>query len=126
MPWSSYLIILALCMATIITCRVAPALLLKGRELPAWLSRALGYIPPAAFAALVANDLFSSELLAALETKVADPAATLVSDLNALWPLAISWIAAAVVVVVALRSKSLTWCIIVGVAAYGLLLLLPL
>ncbi|MDR3036966.1 MAG: AzlD domain-containing protein, partial [Coriobacteriales bacterium] len=70
---------------------------------------ALGYIPPAAFAALVANDLISAPLLA-----------------GGLWPALIAWVAALPVVVVAVRFRSLLWCTITGVAAYALLLLLPL
>jgi branched-subunit amino acid transport protein len=104
--WGSFLVIVSVCIATMLACRVLPVFLLKGRELPAQLSEALGYIPPAAFAALVANDLLSTPLL-----------------LGELWPAAIGWIAALPVVVVALRFRSLLWCVVIGVAAYGLLLL---
>jgi branched-subunit amino acid transport protein len=89
--------------------RVIPVFVLKGRELPERLSEALGYIPPAAFAALVANDLLSTSLLA-----------------GDFWSAAIGWIAALPVVVVALRFRSLLWCTAVGVATYGLLLLVPI
>jgi branched-subunit amino acid transport protein len=108
MSWASFLIIVGICAATMLASRVLPVLMLKGRELPAWLSEALGYIPSAAFAALVANDLFSTPLLA-----------------GELWPAAISWLAALPVVVVAIRTRSLLWCIVAGVAAYALLLLIP-
>jgi branched-subunit amino acid transport protein len=107
MSWGSFLIITGICAATMLASRVLPVLLLKGRELPAWLSEALGYIPPAAFAALVANDLFSTPLLA-----------------GELWPAAIGWLAALPVVLVAVKTRSLLWCIVVGVAAYALLLLI--
>ena len=107
--WSSFLIIAGCCIATMIASRVLPLLLLKGRELPGQLSEALGYIPPAAFAALVANDLFSPSLLS-----------------GELWPAAIAWLAALPVVVIAVKWRSLLWCIVAGVAAYGLLLLIPL
>jgi branched-subunit amino acid transport protein len=107
--WGSFFIIVGVCTATMLASRVLPVFLLKGRELPRWLSDALGYIPPAAFAALVANDLLS---VALLEGK--------------LWPAVIGWIAAVPVVAVALRFRSLLWCTIVGVATYGLLLLVPL
>jgi branched-subunit amino acid transport protein len=109
MSWGSFLIIMGVCIATMLASRVLPVFLLKGRELPQRLSEALGYIPPAAFAALVANDLFSASLLS-----------------GELWPAAIGWIAALPVVVVAVRFRSLLWCTIVGVVTYGLLLLIPL
>jgi branched-subunit amino acid transport protein len=108
MSWGNYLIIVGLCMLTMLASRVIPVFVLKGRELPKRLSEALGYIPPAAFAALVANDLLSAPLLA-----------------GNLWPAAIGWIAALPVIVVALRFRSLLWCTVVGVVAYGLLLLIP-
>jgi branched-subunit amino acid transport protein len=38
----------------------------------------------------------------------------------------IGWIAAIPVVVVALKFRSLLWCTVVGVVAYGALLLIPL
>jgi branched-subunit amino acid transport protein len=109
MSWPTYLIILGCCMATMIASRVLPIFILKGRELPARLSEALSYIPPAAFAALVANDLLSPQLFA-----------------GEFWHAAIAWIAAIPVVLVALKTRSLLWCTIIGVATYGLLLLIPL
>ena len=45
-------------LASILVCRCVPLFALKGRELSPRVSEALGLIPPAAFAALVANDLF--------------------------------------------------------------------
>jgi branched-subunit amino acid transport protein len=92
-----------------LACRVVPVFLLKGRALPSRLSEALSYIPAAAFAALVANDLLSPQLLT-----------------GELWPSAIGWIAALPVVVVALKTRSLLWCIVTGVAAFGVLMLVPL
>jgi branched-subunit amino acid transport protein len=109
MSWASYLIILGCCMATILVCRVVPALALKGRELPARLEQALELIPPAAFAALVANDLLNLDLLTTSPIQFALP-----------------WFASLAVVVVAIKTRSLTWCIIVGVAVLGLLMLVPL
>ena len=62
MPVSDFLVILVLCATTMILCRVAPVFALKGKELPPGFVTALGFIPPAAFAALVANDLFKPDL----------------------------------------------------------------
>lgn len=70
---------------------------------------ALGYIPPAAFAALVANDLFSPGAFAA------GP-----------WPALLPMAAAAVVVIVAKKTRSMLWCCIAGVVAYVALGALPL
>ena len=39
------------------------------------------------------------------------------------WPAAIPLIAAAAVIAVAIKTKSLVWCIVVGVGVFGLLLL---
>ncbi len=41
-----------------------PVFALRGRDLPGWLSQALAFIPPAAFAALIANDLLSPDMFA--------------------------------------------------------------
>ncbi len=106
MSWTEFAFIGLACAATILICRVAPVFVLRGRDLPGWLSQALNFIPPAAFAALIANDLLSPGMFDA-----------------GLWPAAIPLVAALAVVVVALKTKSLVWCIIVGVGCYGLLLL---
>jgi branched-subunit amino acid transport protein len=95
-----------LCAATIFLSRVAPLFLLKGRALPPRLSMALNAIPPAAFAALVANDLFDVGMLEAAD-----------------WRAFIPWIAATPVSAVALKTRSLLWCIVTGVGCYGVLLL---
>ena len=98
-----FLVFYVCVLAAILACRCVPLLALKRRELSPRVSEALGLIPPAAFAALVANDLF-------------DPAAGL------------SWtalLAAALVVVVARRTGSLIWCALVGMAGYALLTLVP-
>ena len=59
MSLSAFLIIWLTCLATMLACRCIPIFVLKGRELPEDIRSALNLIPPAAFAALVANDLFS-------------------------------------------------------------------
>ena len=101
MSTTDFLVFYGCVLAVILACRCVPLLALKGRELSPRVSEALGLIPPAAFAALVANDLF-------------DPAVGL------------SWqplLAAALVVVVARRTGSLIWCALTGMAAYAALTL---
>lgn len=107
MSWTEFALVGVCCALTILAFRVIPIFLLRGRNLPGWLSQALAFIPPAAFAALIANDLLSPNMFDA-----------------GLWPGAIPLIATALVIVVALKTKSLVWCIIAGVGSYGLLLLL--
>ena len=64
-------------------------------------TEALGYIPPAAFAALVANDLVNPGAFDA-----------------GLWPALVPWIAAAGVVAVAIKTKSMLWCCVSGIVFY--------
>ena len=71
------------------------------------ITEALGYIPPAAFAALVANDLVSPGAFDA-----------------GLWPALVPWIAAAGVVVVAVKTKSMLWCCVSGIVLYIVLSLI--
>lgn len=59
MSWEQFWFVLVGCVLAMWACRVIPLFLLKGRELPPRLAQALGFIPPAAFAALVANDLLN-------------------------------------------------------------------
>ena len=99
MSTSDFLVFYLGVLAIILACRCIPLLALGGRELSPRVSEALGLIPPAAFAALVANDLF-------------DPATA---------PNVPALLAAAVVVVVARRTGSLVWCALVGMGAYALL-----
>lgn len=107
MGWSEFFIVFACCAVTMLVCRVAPLFVLKGRNLPENIERALGFIPPAAFAALVANDLLTPGMFDA-----------------GLWPAAAPLVAAFVVALVAWRTKSLLWCAVSGVAAYALLTLI--
>ena len=78
--------------------------LLKGRELPPRLAQALGFIPPAAFAALVANDLLNPGMFDA-----------------GVWPAAIPLVAAVASALVAVKTKSLLWTAVAGVAVYAAL-----
>ncbi|CDD67239.1 putative uncharacterized protein [Eggerthella sp. CAG:368] len=105
--WEEFALIGLGCALTILVFRTAPLFLLRGKELPGWLSQALAFIPPAAFAALIANDILSPTMFDA-----------------GIWPGLIPLIAAAVVIPIALKTKSLVWSIIVGVGCYGLLLLI--
>ena len=107
MTVSEFLIVWLACLATMLICRCVPIFILKGRDLPETLRNALNLIPPAAFAALVANDLFNPHMFA-----------------SGIWPGMIPVIAALIVVVVAKQTKSLIWCAITGVVAYALLALI--
>ncbi len=104
MSTQDFLVIWLCTFGVVLACRVLPIFALRGRSLPQSVVRALGYIPPAAFAALVANDLFSPTTLAQ------DPKTSLVALL-----------AAAVTVVVARKTRSMLWCCVIGVVAYVLL-----
>ena len=107
MSWTDFAFIGLACAFTSLLFRVIPVFALRGRDLPGWLSQALAFIPPAAFAALIANDLLSPTMFDA-----------------GLWPGALPLVAATIVIVVAIKTKSLVWCIVAGVGSYGLLLLL--
>lgn len=104
MGWGDFLLILAACGVAMLICRVLPLFLLKGRELPEGVSKALGFIPPAAFAALVANDLLTPGMFDA-----------------GFWPAAEPLLAAVAVVMVSVITKSLLWSAVTGVAVYALL-----
>lgn len=106
MGWGDFLIVFVCCALTMLVCRVVPLFVLKGRNLPEHLESALGFIPPAAFAALVTNDLLTPGMFDA-----------------GVWPAAAPLIAAGVVALVAWKTKSLLWCAVSGVAAYALLTL---
>lgn len=93
--------------AVILACRVVPIFALRGRELPTRAVEALGFIPPAAFAALVANDLFSPTAFSA------GP-----------WPALLPIVAAVAVAVVARITHSMLWSCVAGVVAYVALTLI--
>lgn len=107
MSWTEFWIILITCAITMLACRVLPFFLLKGRELPSTAKFALNLIPPAAFAALVANDILTPGMFA-----------------NGIWPAGAVLVASLIVIVVAVKTKSLVWCAVVGVVAYALLLMI--
>ena len=104
MSIEQFLIIYLSCLVTMLLCRCIPIFFLKGRELPEKLQAALNLIPPAAFAALVANDLFKPDMFdAGLSTGI------------------VPLLSAAIVVIVARRTHSLIACAITGVIAYAAL-----
>ena len=107
MTWFDFAIVFGCCLVTMLICRVVPLFALKGRKLSESVVSALGFIPPAAFAALVANDLLKPGMFDA-----------------GIWPAAAPLVASAVVALVAWKTRSLLWCALVGVAAYALLTLL--
>ena len=107
MSVDEFLILWFATFAVIAFCRVAPALFLRGRSLSPRVVEALGYIPPAVFAALVANDLVTPGVFAA-----------------GVWPALLPWVAAGGVVAVALKTKSMLWCCVAGAVLYMLLSLL--
>lgn len=102
--WTGFWIVFGICALTMLACRVLPLFLLKGKQLPPRIEEALGFIPPAAFAALVANDLLTPGMFDA-----------------GLWPAAAPLVAALFVVVIARLTKSLLWSAVAGVVAYALL-----
>lgn len=107
MTMNEFLLVWGICLATMLICRCVPIFVLKERQLPEKVTNALNLIPPAAFAALVANDLLGPNMFNA-----------------GIWPGLLPLIAAAVVVFVAKQTHSLIWCAISGVLAYSLLLLI--
>jgi len=107
MSWTAYFIILAGCALSMLASRVIPLFVLKGRTLPPRVEKTIGFIPPAAFAALVANDLADIHGFAA-------------GGLAVYLPL----IAAVPVAFVAVRTKSLAWSAVTGVVVLALLTLL--
>ncbi len=104
MSASQFLVLWLSSFAFILACRVVPVVALRGRSLSPRVVEALGYIPPAAFAALVANDLLSPTMFDA-----------------GLWAGLMPLVAAGVVVFVAWRTRSMLWCCVAGVVAYVLL-----
>ena len=104
MSTSQFLVLWLSSFAFILVCRVAPVVVLRGRPLSPRVVEALGYIPPAAFAALVANDLLSPTMFDA-----------------GLWAGLMPLVAAGVVVLVAWRTRSMLWCCVLGLAFYLLL-----
>ncbi len=104
MSWGDFFIVFASCAIVMLVCRVVPLFALKGKTLPENIERALSFIPPAAFAALVANDLFTPGMFDA-----------------GFWPAGAPLVSAVFVAVVAWKTQSLLISGVVGVAIYALL-----
>ena len=109
MRTDEFLVLYVCILCTMLACRCIPLFVLKGRSLSPRVHEALGLIPPAAFAALVANDLFLPDTFAESPAKGLLP-----------------FVAAVPVLLVARRTQSLIWSAIVGMATYALLLWLSL
>lgn len=104
MTLNQFAIVWLATLATILACRVIPIFVLKNRDMPESLQKALGLIPPAAFAALVANDLLSPDMFS-----------------QGLWAGLEPLLSAVLVLFVARKTHSLIWCAVVGVTAYAVL-----
>ena len=107
MTINEFLLIWVVSSAEIATCRVLPAVVLRSRPLSYRITEALGYIPPAAFAALIANDLYSAQASAI-----------------GLWANVMPLIASMAVLLVAKKTRSMIWCCVAGVASYIVLSLI--
>ena len=101
MSTQEFLVIWGCTFIVMLACRIIPVFTLRGRALPPRGIEGLNFIPPAAFASLVANDLFSPTMFAG-------------GTWAGLFPL----LAAAVVFGIAWKTKSLMWCCVGGVMAY--------
>ena len=105
MSWTEFVIIFGTTLAAMVACRVLPAFVLKGKQLSPRVETCLNLIPPAAFAALVTNDIFTPGMF--------DPG---------LWPASIPLISAAIVILVARQTKSIVVCCLAGIGIYAVLM----
>lgn len=101
MTGTDFLIIWLSCFGFIFACRMLPVLFLQGRSLSPRVEEALSYIPPAVFAALVANDLVSPTMFA-----------------TGIWSGLMPLLAAAAVAAVFAKTRSMLWCCVGGILAY--------
>ena len=104
MSWEEFWFVLIGCVLAMWACRVIPLFLLKGRELPPRLAQALGFIPPASNMPGFKRSLATSAANAA-----------------GVWPAAIPLVAAVASALVAVKTKSLLWTAVAGVAVYAAL-----
>lgn len=105
MSTTDFLILWLASFSVIFACRVLPPLVLRGRALSPRTVEALGYIPPAAFAALVANDLISPGAVAE-----SGPLAA-----------AVPWGCALLVAILARKTGSMLVCCAAGTVCFALL-----
>ena len=108
MTLTEFFIVWGVCLAAMIACRCIPIFIMQGRKMPDGLVAALGFIPVAAFAALVANDVLSPTMFD-----------------EGIWPGLVPLISAVIVLVVARKTGSLIWCAVIGVVVYALLTIAP-
>lgn len=109
MSQHEFLVLYVCVLLSMLACRCIPLFVLKGRKLSPAVEEAIGLIPAAAFAALVANDLFQPDLLAQ-------------NPVQGMYP----FVAALPVLIVAKKTNSLIGSAIVGMLAYAALMLIPL
>ena len=105
MSWTEFAIIFGTTLAAMVACRVLPAFVLKGKQLSPRVETCLNLIPPAAFAALVTNDIFTPGMFH-----------------SGLWPASIPLISAAIVILVARQTKSIVVCCLAGIGIYAVLM----
>lgn len=104
MAWSDFFVLFFIMVACMQAMRLLPMIALSERSLSDRAQKFLFYIPPSCFAALVANDLLSPGMFA-----------------EGLWEGAMPLVASAIVLAVAFKTRSMAWCIVVGVCAYVVL-----
>lgn len=97
-----FLILSLGCIITMAICRVVPGFVLKGKQISKRTQNALNLIAPAAFAALVSNDIIN-------------PAQSL--DWNFFIPI----IAATIVFIIAKKCNSMIICCLAGIGIYTIL-----
>lgn len=105
MSWTEFAIIFSTTLIAMVACRVLPAFVLKGKQLSTKVETCLNLIPPAAFAALVTNDVFTPGMFD-----------------SGFWPSSIPLIASGIVILVAHQTKSIIVCCLAGIGIYAVLM----
>lgn len=104
MSWTTFGVLFLSVTVTIAACRVLPAFILKGKQISERMQLCLNLIAPAAFGALVANDIFTPGMFEA-----------------GIWPGCLPVLAAVVVFLVAYKTKSMIICCLAGIGIYAVL-----